>query len=104
MRHDEFEKIITEAIHNKLIVEIVYFRQEDGTKTCRLMEPFDIAPARRSQNHEEKFWGWCLTHDRMEQKIIPNIVSVSITEQHFDPSIREEAFSSSPSYWISRRW
>ncbi len=104
MRFDEFEKIVTEAIQNKFIVEVEYIRQGDSVRTCRLMEPFDIASARNSQNFEEKFWGWCLTHNRMEQKSIPNIISIKITDQHFDPLIREETFSTPPDYWIPRTW
>src|SRR3989442_1771469 len=104
MRHDEFEKVVTEAIRNKLIVEVEYFSQRDGVRTSRLMEPFDIAPARHSQNFEEKFWAWCLTHNRIEQKSIPNIISIRITDQHFDPLVREETFSSPPDYWILRSW
>ena len=104
MRLDEVEDIVTEAIENKLVVEVDYIRQEDGVRTCRLMEPFDVAVGSRSKTGEKKFWGWCLFHDRIEQKTISSIISISLTAQHFDPKVRESLFSSPPRYTIPRSW
>jgi len=104
MKLSEVVNIVTEAIHKKLIVEVDYIREEDGARTCRLMEPFDVAVRRGSKTGERKFWGWCLYHDRIEQKTIENIISIKITKQHFDPEIRERTFRSPPIYQISRNW
>lgn len=104
MRLGEVIKIITEAIQKKLVVEVDYIREEDGVRTCRMMEPFDVAAGQRSKTGEKKFWGWCLFHDRIEQKTIDNIISIRITEQHFDPKVREQTFASTPNYQIPRNW
>src|SRR5579863_1009951 len=98
MRLGEVESIIAEAIQGKYVVEVDYIREEDGVRTCRMMEPFDVAAGRRSINGEMKFWGWCQFHDRIEQKTIPNIITISITDQSFDPKMRERTFNSLPSY------
>ncbi len=100
----DVQRIIAEAIQNKVIVEVNYIREEDGAITCRMMEPFDVAAGRRSKNGEIKFWGWCLYHNRIEQKTIFNIISIYLTEKHFDPKIRERTFSTPPRYWIPRNW
>ena|SRR4030042_1392986 len=104
MKLSEVTSIFTEAIQGKLIVEVDYIREEDGVKTCRLMEPFDVTAGQRSKTGEKKFWGWCLYHDRIEQKTIENIISIKVTDQHFDPKIREQGFSSVPKYEIARNW
>ena len=104
MRQFEVETIIAEAIQSKLIVEVDYIREEDGARTCRMMEPFDVAAGRRSRNGEIKFWGWCQSHNRIEQKTIPNIISIRTTENNFDPKMREQTFSSRPRYRLPRDW
>ena len=104
MKLGEVESIIAEAIQNKRVVEVDYIREEDGARTCRMMEPFDVAAGRRSKTGEVKFWGWCQFHNRIEQKTIPNIISIHPTEQNFDPKLREQTFSSPPQYWIPRDW
>lgn len=100
----DVQRVSIEAIRKKLVVEVEYVREEDGAVTCRLMEPFDVGPGRRSRNGEPKFWGWCLTHDRIEQKTISNILSMRITDQQFDPRVRTQHFRSAPQYWIPRSW
>lgn len=104
MRQSEVEAIVTEAIQSKRVVEVDYIREEDGARTCRMMEPFDGAPGRRSTSGEVKFWGWCQTHNSIEQKTIPNIISIRTTDQKFDPRVRERTFSSPPRYRIPRKW
>lgn len=104
MRQHDVESIVVEAIHSKHVVEVDYIREEDSARTCRLMEPFDVAAGRRSKNDELKFWGWCQFHNRIEQKTIPNIISVTITDQGFDPEMRERTFTSPPNYRIPRNW
>jgi predicted DNA-binding transcriptional regulator YafY len=104
VQRSEVTIIITEAIQSKKVVEVDYIREEDGARTCRMMEPFDIAVGRRSKNGEIKFWGWCRFHNRIEQKTIPNIISIQITDQHFDPQVRQRTFTSPPNYWIPRNW
>jgi len=104
MKLSEVKRVVTEAIQNKLVVEVDYIREEDGARTCRMMEPFDVAVGRRSKKGEIKFWGWCLFHNRIEQKTISNIISISITDHHFDPKVREQTFRSPPSYRIPRNW
>jgi predicted DNA-binding transcriptional regulator YafY len=97
-------KIVTEAIEKKLVIEMDYIKEEDGARTCRLMEPLDIAVGRRSKSTEKKFWGWCLYHDRIEQKTVCNIISIRLTEKHFDPKVREMTFKTIPQYEIPRNW
>ena len=104
MKLDQVERVVTEAINSKLVIEVDYIREEDGVRTYRMMEPFDVAAGRRSKTGEVKFWGWCLFHNRIEQKTINNIISITITDQHFDPKVREDTFSSPPSYTIPRDW
>lgn len=104
MKLSEVKRIVTKAIQNKLVVEVDYIREEDGARTCRMMEPFDVAAGKRSKKGEIKFWCWCLFHNRIEQKTISNIISIRITDQHFDPKVREKSFSSLPKYWIPRNW
>ena len=104
MKLGEVESIIAEAIQNKRVVEVDYIREEDGVRTCRMMEPFDVSAGRRSRTGEVKFWGWCLFHNRIEQKTIPNIITIRPTQQNFDPKLREQTFSSPPQYWIPRDW
>ncbi|VVB59624.1 WYL domain protein [uncultured archaeon] len=103
MEAGEIEKIIRDAIQNKLIVEIEYIRK-DGTKATRMMEPFDIKPSGRSKEGPLMFWGWCLFHNRIEQRRLDSIVSLRVTGEHFDPKIRERTFSSPPVYSIPRDW
>ena len=55
MKLEEVVDIVTKAIHNKLVVEVDYIRGEDGARTCRMMEPFDVAAGRRSKTGEKKF-------------------------------------------------
>ena len=100
----ELEPIVTQAIQAKKVIEVDYIREEDSARTCRLMEPFDIAAGRRAKSPELRFWGWCLFHDRIEQKIIANIISVQITDQSFDPKVCERTFKSPPTYRIPRSW
>ena len=104
MRQSECESIVAEAICQKLRVEVEYIRGADGVRTCRIMEPFDVAPGSRSRTNEFKFWGWCLHHNTIEGRTIANIISIRILDQHFDPSIRERSFSSRPRYRIPRNW
>jgi len=104
MRLAEVIKIITEAIQKKLVVEVTYIRGEDGVRTCRMMEPFDVAIGRRYKVAGTKFWGWCQYHNRMEAKTPANIISIKITDKAFDPKVRERTFSSSPNYKIPRNW
>jgi len=104
MLSSEVETIVTPAIQNKLIVEVEYARDEDGATTCRMMEPFDVAPGRRSKKKEVKFWGWCLFHGRIEQKTPSRISLIRLTTQSFDPSLRERTFSSPSNYLIPRNW
>ncbi len=103
MKLDEVECVVTEAINSKLVIEVDYIR-EDGVRTCRMMEPFDVAAGIRSKTGELKFWGWCLFHNRIEQKTISNIIPINIKDQHFDPKIREDTFSSAQNYRIPRNW
>lgn len=104
MRLGEVETIIAEAIQNKCVVEVDYIREEDGARTCRMMEPFDVKAWSRSKTGELKLWGWCQFHNRIEQKTIPNIISIRATDQNFDPKRREQTFKSPPSYRIPRTW
>ena len=104
MRLSDVETTVTEAIQSKLVVEVDYIREEDGARTCRMMEPFDVTAGRRSRNGEVKFWGWCQFHGRIEQKTILNIISIRLTDQSFDPKERERTFKSLPSYRIPRNW
>lgn len=46
MTPSEIETIVTSAIQNKLVVEVDYLREEGGGRSCRLMEPFDVAPGK----------------------------------------------------------
>lgn len=104
MKQLDVEEVVAKAIHTKRVIEVDYIREEDGARTCRMMEPFDVAAGKRSRNGEVKFWGWCLFHDRIEQKTIPNIISITVTDQNFDPKLREQHFTSPPSYRIPRNW
>ncbi len=101
MEPAEAEKIITDAIRQKYIIEVEYTRK-DGTKASRMMEPFDIKLSGRS--NVLMFWGWCLFHNRIEQRRLDSIASLRATDEHFDPKIRERTFSSPPTYKIPREW
>lgn len=103
MTLSEAERIVMKAIREKLIIEMDYVKK-DGTRICRLMEPFDIKEDSRSKTREMVFWGWDLTRDRTEQRKIPSIISIRITDQHFDPKIRERTFKTRPDYRIPRDW
>ncbi len=104
MSTEEVERVVSQAIRRKLVLEVDYIRQEDGVRTSHRMEPFDVAAGRRSRSDELRFWGWCRFHNRIEQKIIPNIISIRVTDEHFDPKIREKTFSSRPIYRLPREW
>jgi len=104
MRLGEVETIIAEAIQNKRVIEVDYIREEDDARTCRMMEPFDVAAGRRSTTGELKLWGWCQFHNRIEQKTIPNIISIRPVDQSFDPQVRERTFRTAPNYRIPRNW
>lgn len=104
MKLDEVVKIITDAIQKKLVVEVTYIRGADGVRTCRMMEPFDVAIGRRHKTGRKMFWGWCQYHNRLESKTPANIISIEITDETFDPEIREKTFSSEPEYTIPRNW
>jgi predicted DNA-binding transcriptional regulator YafY len=101
MRQSDVEKIVAEAIQNKRVVEVVYHR-EDGKITKRLVEPFDVNAKRGSRNREKVFWGWCLFHNKIEQRKIPRIISMSLTDLQFDPKVREKTFKTLPHYRIPR--
>jgi predicted DNA-binding transcriptional regulator YafY len=101
---DGVVKIITEAIQKKIVVEVTYIRGADGVRTCRMMEPFDVAIGRRYKTGGTKFWGWCRYHNRIEAKTPANIVSIKITGETFDPEIREKTFPHAPRYKIPRNW
>ncbi len=103
MEFNEVEKIVTEAIQKKFVVEVEYVRK-NGTKSHTMVEPFDISAGKRSKTGELKFWGWCLSHDRLEQRTIPNIVSIKLTDRHFDPQARSKILSSFPNFRIPRDW
>ena len=104
MKIDEVVKIITEAIQRKLVVEVNYIRGEDGVRTCRMMEPFDVAIGQRHKTGRKMFWGWCQYHNRLESKTPANIISIKVTDGTFNPEIREKTFSSPPRYTIHRNW
>lgn len=103
MELDELEKIVSEAVQKKLVVEVEYVRK-DGKRTRMLVEPIDVAAGKRSKTGELKFWSWCLYHNRIEQRTIPNIISMRITGQHFDPKARAKILSAFPGFRIPRDW
>lgn len=102
MKLDEVDRVIREAIQKIRVVEVTYIRGEDGVRTCRIMEPFDVAPGQRYKTGKTMFWGWCRYHNRLESKIPTNIISIEITDETFDPEIREKNFRSAPKYKIPR--
>ncbi|HUW47082.1 MAG TPA: WYL domain-containing protein [Dehalococcoidia bacterium] len=104
MKLDEVVKRITEAIQKKRVVEVTYIRGEDGVRTCRMMEPFDVAIGRRHKTGRKMFWGWCREHNELESKIPANIISIEITDETFNPKIREKTFGSPARYEIKRDW
>jgi len=102
MKLDEVVKMITEAIQKKRVVEVTYIRGVDGVRTCRMMEPFDVAIGQSYKSGKTMFWGWCRYHNRMESKTPANIISIEITDETFDPEIREKTFRRAPRYKIPR--
>jgi predicted DNA-binding transcriptional regulator YafY len=91
MNTEEATKVVEEARRLSRVVEVDYVRH-DGVRTIRLLEPFDVGPGVRSKTGENKFWGWCIEHDRVEQRTLSNIVSMRITDQEFDPKEHEKYF------------
>ena len=104
MKLDEVVKVVTEAIQKKLVVEVTYIREEDGVRTCRMMEPFDVAVGKRHKIGRRMFWGWCREHDCIESKAPANIISIRMTDETFEPKIREKTFGSPARYEIKRDW
>lgn len=100
MQIQDLDKIVKQAIDNKKILEVNYIRDVDGVATQRLMEPYDVSTGKFSTTGKLMFWGWCLEHDRIEQKFPDNITSITITSQNFVP----RKFSSTPDYRIPREW
>lgn len=96
----ECKRIVTKAIREKLVIEVDYTKK-NGSRSLKLMEPFDIKP---DKNGEMVFWGWDLERNSISQRKIPKINSISITDQHFDPKVREREFSDPPDYRIPRDW
>ncbi len=103
MTLSECERIVTKAIRGKLVIEVDYTKK-DGSRSRKLLEPFDIKSRSRSKSDELVLWGWCLVRERMVERLIPNILSIKITDQHFDPKVREREFSDPPDYRIPRDW
>lgn len=100
MQLTDLDIIIEKALRDKKIVEVTYVRKEDGITTCRLMEPYDVNSRRGKINNKIMFWGWCLTHNTIEQKIPENIISVQITSSEFIP----RTFKTIPNYRLPRDW
>ncbi|MBI4709180.1 MAG: hypothetical protein HY764_03195 [Candidatus Portnoybacteria bacterium] len=106
MTIEELDSVVTKYINNKEVVEVEYIREKDGLRTCREMEPFDMNIWKKGKLQKLMFWGFCLfpEHNRMEQKIPENIISIKGTGRHFDPKTREASFTSLPNYRIPRNW
>jgi predicted DNA-binding transcriptional regulator YafY len=85
MRVEDAEAIVSTAIKQRKLVSVDYVKH-DGTRSTRLLEPFDVGPGKRSITGEPKFWGWCRDHNRVEQRTIRNIVSMHVTDISFDPT------------------
>jgi len=100
----ECERIVTKAIREKLVIEVDYIKKDGTRSDHRLLEPFDIAVGKRTKIGELVLWGWCLGRENTVERKTPNILSIRITDQHFDPKEREREFSSLPDYRIPRDW
>lgn len=100
MNIQDLDVIVKKTIDTRQVLEVTYVRKDDGHTTCRLMEPYDVNAGKRSIIGKLMFWGWCLTHDRIEQKLPENIISIKIIDKIFTP----RNFPNPTNYRIPRNW
>jgi hypothetical protein len=91
MQIADVEEMVAEAIRRRKLVAVEYVRK-DGLRATRLLEPFEVGPGVRSTTGEPKLWGWCTEHNRIEQRTLPNILSIVITDYDFDPEVHRRLF------------
>lgn len=82
MSPGEILTIIQPAIDAQQCLSVTYMHK-DGGITTHLLVPYSVEPGARSKSGKPMFWGFCLDHQRIEQRIPENVISIEPTQGDF---------------------
>ena len=77
MSPEEILGIILPAIAAQQILTVSYMHKSDGRITIHNVIPYSVEPGKRSKTGKPMFWSFCLDHQRIEQRIPANVLSIS---------------------------
>lgn len=75
--------IIQPAIDTGTVLLVTYMHKSDGSISTHSVVPYSVEPGRRSKSGQPMFWSFCLDHQRIEQRIPDNVISIEPTQGDF---------------------
>jgi hypothetical protein len=57
-------------------MRITYLHKHDGTISTHQVIPYAIEPGARSKSGKPMLWGFCLDHQRLEQRDPENVLGI----------------------------
>jgi predicted DNA-binding transcriptional regulator YafY len=77
---------LVSAIQKCEVVRLGYARQADGILTLHRVAPLDIRPGETPRTRQKTYlWAYCFEEGRGEMHLLDRILSVTGTEDQFDP-------------------
>lgn len=65
-------------------LRVTYLHTHDGSITTHQVIPYSVEPGKRSKSGKPMFWGFCLDHQRIEQREPENVLSIEPVDQPTD--------------------
>jgi hypothetical protein len=103
MKHQQHEIFIS-AIHNKQMLQVVFYSKKDEMKVTRKCAPFDFGPKAREKSQINRYHFWDFSSPsgpHTESLEASQIQSISLVGDLFDPGT---IVSWTPNWHIKRDW
>lgn len=67
---------IQPAILSGQVLRVTYRHKKSGVITTHNVVPYSVEPGIHSKSRKPMFWGFCLDHGHIEQRIPENVISI----------------------------
>lgn len=84
MSPEAIASIIEPAIETHQVLLVTYQHKKTGIISTHSVVPYSVQPGARSKSGKPMFWGFCLDHGHIEQRIPDNVISIDMGQGNFD--------------------
>jgi hypothetical protein len=83
MTEDAIRQQITLAIAQGQVLLITYQHKKTHKVSTCSVRPYSLEPGARSKTGKNMLWGFCLDHQRIEQRIPELVISITSTAGNY---------------------